>query len=65
MLVTAPAEVLAERVAARKRASDTDVGERLKRADLDTGFVAYVVINNVGQAETNARKMLDAIDKPD
>jgi ribose 1,5-bisphosphokinase len=65
VLVTAPAEVLAERVAARKRASDTDVGERLKRADLDTGFVAYVVINNVGQAETNARKMLDAIDKPD
>jgi ribose 1,5-bisphosphokinase len=59
VLVTAPPEVLAERLAARKRTSDADVGERLKRAELDAGFVADVVINNVGDAEANARRLVD------
>jgi ribose 1,5-bisphosphokinase len=61
VLVTAPPEVLAERLAARKRASDADVGERLQRAELDTGFVADIVINNVGDAEANARRLFDGL----
>jgi len=59
VLVTAPPEVLAERLAARKRTSDADVGERLKRAELDAGFVADVVINNIGDPETNAKRLVD------
>jgi ribose 1,5-bisphosphokinase len=61
VLVTAPADVLAQRLAARKRASDADVGERLQRAELDADFAADVVINNVGDPDANARRVLDAL----
>jgi ribose 1,5-bisphosphokinase len=61
VLVTAPAQVLAERLAARGRASDGNVSERLQRADLDTGLVADVTIDNVGDVETGAYQLLEAI----
>jgi len=60
VLITAPAEVLAARLAARSRASDGNVGERLQRGDLDAGFVADVTIDNVGDADAAARQLLEA-----
>jgi ribose 1,5-bisphosphokinase len=61
VLVTAPADVLARRLAARGRASDANIGERLQRASLDTEVEADVVIETVGPAEANARRLLEAI----
>ena len=61
VLITAPAGELAARLAARDRASDGNVGERLQRANLDAGVIADVIINNVGDAEDGARRLLEAI----
>ncbi|HKA79239.1 MAG TPA: phosphonate metabolism protein/1,5-bisphosphokinase (PRPP-forming) PhnN [Xanthobacteraceae bacterium] len=62
VLVTAPREVLGSRLAARGRASDGGVTDRLNRADVADGkFCADVTINNVGEPETGARKLLDAV----
>ena len=61
VLVTASADVLAQRLAARGRASDTDVGERLQRAALDADVKADVVIDNVGDVDLNAQLLLKAI----
>lgn len=61
VLITAPAEVLAQRLAARDRASDGDLGERLQRAALETDRVPNLAISNVGAIEDNARKLADFI----
>jgi ribose 1,5-bisphosphokinase len=62
VLVTAPTEVLAQRLAARERASDASAAERMRRANVESGrFRADVVINNVGEPATGARKLLDAV----
>ena len=61
VLITAPAEVLARRVAARKRASDTSVEERLQRAALSETGAADIVISNVGAAEDHGRELAAAI----
>jgi ribose 1,5-bisphosphokinase len=60
VLITAPAEVLAERLAVRKRDSDGDLGKRLQRAALETDD-ADLVISNVGTIEENARKLAQFI----
>jgi len=62
VLVTAPEEVLAARLAGRDRASDGQLSERLKRIGIavDT-FSPDVIINNVGAPEHGVRKLLDAI----
>lgn len=60
VLITAPAKVLAERLAARKRDSDGDLGKRLQRAALETDD-ADLVISNVGTIEDNARKLAQFI----
>ena len=60
VLITAPAEVLAQRLAARKRDSDGDLGKRLQRAALETDD-ADLVIFNVGAIEDNARKLAQFI----
>ena len=60
VLITAPAEVLAERLAARKRDSDGDLGKRLQRAAMETED-ADLVISNVGTIEDNARKLAQFI----
>lgn len=57
--VTAPPDVLAERLAARARPSDGQLGDRIRRAVVAP--VPDVVINNVGPAEEHAAELLKAI----
>lgn len=57
--VTAPPDVLAERITARARPSDGQIGDRLRRAVVAP--VPDVVINNVGLAEDRAAELLRAI----
>lgn len=61
VLITAPADVLAQRVAGRKRASDTSVEERLQRAALPETAVPDVVISNVGSAEDHGRELAELV----
>ena len=51
--ITAPPEILAARLAARKRGSDVDVGERLQRV-IDGGEPPDFTIVNVGDAREHA-----------
>jgi ribose 1,5-bisphosphokinase len=60
VLITAPADVLAERLAGRKRDSDGDLGKRLQRASLEMED-ADLVISNVGTIEDNARELANFI----
>ena len=59
--ITAPPEVLAERLAARARGSDGRIADRLGRAVDDTAATPDVTIVNVGSAEDHARELLQAI----
>jgi len=61
VLITAPAEVLARRVAGRKRASDTSVEERVQRASLPDSAPADIVISNTGSAEDHGRELAAVI----
>lgn len=54
--ITAPAEVLAERLAMRSRGSDGDIAQRLARTVEDAGPDATIV--NVSSAEYHARQLL-------
>ena len=59
LLITAPPDVLAARLASRGRSSDGPVGERLRR---DVGDAApEVTIQNVGPAEHHANEFVRAI----
>ena len=57
--ITAPPEVLAARLAARGRASDGPLSDRLKRS-VDTSG-ADVTINNVSTADVHAAELIRAI----
>ncbi len=57
--ITAPPEVLAARLAARGRASDGPLSDRLKRS-VDTSG-ADVTINNVSTADAHAAELIRAI----
>ena len=57
--VTAPPEVLAARLAARGRASDGPIAQRLQRAAAEV--VPDVVIDNVGDPAMAARALLDQL----
>jgi len=59
--VTAPPEVLAERLATRARSSDGRVADRLRRAVDDAAAAPDVAIMNVGRAEAHARKLVQII----
>ena len=60
VLVTAPRDVLRSRLAARERASDGRVSDRMRRVDLSDGKLRPdVIINNVGDPESEARKLVD------
>lgn len=59
--VTAPADVLAERLAARNRPSDGSLAARLGRAADEKDSQPDVVIQNVGKAETGAARLLAVI----
>jgi ribose 1,5-bisphosphokinase len=62
VLVTAPLDVLGARLAARDRTSDGRIADRIKRVDVSSDhFRPDVIINNVGEPETEARKLLDAV----
>jgi ribose 1,5-bisphosphokinase len=62
VLVTAPREVLGTRLAARARGSDGGVADRMSRAELADGKLRPdVIIDNVGEPETGARKLVDTV----
>ena len=62
VLVTAPAEVLAARLAARGRATDGALGTRLIRsAPAPSALAPDVVIENVGDLKGGAEKLIAAI----
>jgi len=63
VLITAPPEVLAERLAHRGRESGGGVSERLQRSDAFAGFQADHVIENIGAPETAVQTLLDIIRK--
>jgi ribose 1,5-bisphosphokinase len=62
VLVTAPRELLAMRLAARDRASDASIEQRVSRAETaNNGFRPDVVIDNVGEPDIGARKLVDTV----
>jgi ribose 1,5-bisphosphokinase len=60
VLVTAPKDVLAKRLAARDRASDGGIVERLHRADIEN-CRPDVIIDNIDDPQRGVRKLLDAV----
>jgi len=60
VLVTAPREELQRRLVARERASDGRIIDRLNRGEI-SNMRPDVIIDNVGEPETGARKLLDAV----
>jgi ribose 1,5-bisphosphokinase len=61
VLVTAPAEVLAARLAGRARGSDGDLARRLARSEGFPALAADCVIANVDAPEAGAAKLMTAI----
>ena len=57
--VTAPPDILAERLAARARPSDGQIGDRLRRTIVAAS--PDVIINNVGPADGHADELLKII----
>ncbi|MBR0778668.1 phosphonate metabolism protein/1,5-bisphosphokinase (PRPP-forming) PhnN [Bradyrhizobium diazoefficiens] len=63
--ITAPPEVLAQRLAARARASDGNLAERLARSVDDAATQADITILNTGRAEYHGRELLRVIRNED
>lgn len=62
LLITAPVEILAERLAARGRETREDIEARLKRADLEPDNVDNLVrIENTGTPEEGVADMVRAL----
>jgi ribose 1,5-bisphosphokinase len=59
--ITAPPDVLAERLAARSRSSDGQIEHRLSRAVDDVARTPDVTIANVGRVEDHARELVQVI----
>ncbi len=59
--ITAPSEILGQRLAARGRSSDGQIGHRLRRVVDDAVAVPDVRIINVGSAEDHARELVRII----
>jgi ribose 1,5-bisphosphokinase len=59
--ITAPADVLAARLAARGRASDGSIGERVQRAALQDTAAPDVEISNVGAAADHGHELAGII----
>ena len=59
--ITAPEQVLAERLARRSRGSDGDIGERLHRTVDEDALVADATIVNVGDPGENAKALASFI----
>jgi ribose 1,5-bisphosphokinase len=60
VLITAPLEILSDRLASRARSSDGQLLDRLTRA-ADGLAAPDVIISNVGAAEDHARELVQAI----
>ncbi|QAU44805.1 phosphonate metabolism protein/1,5-bisphosphokinase (PRPP-forming) PhnN [Bradyrhizobium guangzhouense] len=63
--ITAPPDVLAQRLAARARNSDGNIGDRLARSVDDAAANADVTILNAGSAEYHSRQLLRVIRNED
>lgn len=61
ILITAPPEILASRIAARDRASDGKIADRLGRVADDAAAVPDVTIVNTSSADHHARQLVRAI----
>ena len=61
VLITAPADVLAARLAGRARDSDGNLGDRLKRSTLATEREPDLVIANVGTIDEGARTLVEFV----
>ncbi|MEO0978759.1 MAG: phosphonate metabolism protein/1,5-bisphosphokinase (PRPP-forming) PhnN [Pseudomonadota bacterium] len=62
LLITAPLDILADRLAQRGRESRADIEKRLQRADLEPQNVANLVrIENTGTVDDGVREMLTAL----
>ena len=59
--ITAPPEVLSQRLAARARDSDGQIGQRLDRVVNDPAATPDLTIVNVGRAEDHARELVRII----
>jgi ribose 1,5-bisphosphokinase len=59
--ITAPAEVLAERIAVRQRGSDGNIAERVARKVDDTDAAPNATIVNVSSAEYHAQELVRII----
>jgi ribose 1,5-bisphosphokinase len=59
--ITAPAEVLASRLAARGRSSDGPIQERIRRSVDSPDAMPDAVIVNIDSAQDHARELLDMI----
>ena len=59
--ITAPTEILAERLAARARGSDGQIEDRLGRAVEGLATAPDVTIVNVGGVEDHARELVQVI----
>lgn len=64
VMITAPPDVLAARLALRARDSDGDVRDRLRRTVDDAAIVADITILNVDQAASHAQELVRVIDGP-
>ena len=60
VMITAPSEVLAARLAARTRDSDGHIEQRLSRT-IEGAEIADITIVNVSSAETHATELFEAI----
>lgn len=59
--ITAPPEILAERLAARARGSDGRIEDRIRRTVDRVAAESDIVISNVGSADTNASRLIQII----
>jgi ribose 1,5-bisphosphokinase len=59
--ITAPPEILRQRLAARSRDSDGPVGDRLRRFVEGASAAPDITISNVGSAEAYAHQLIDII----
>ncbi|MPZ38415.1 MAG: phosphonate metabolism protein/1,5-bisphosphokinase (PRPP-forming) PhnN [Rhizobiales bacterium] len=66
VMITAPSEVLAARLAARDRAGDGEIAGRMARSTtIDQNFHADFVISNVCRRENGVRRLLNVICEQD
>jgi ribose 1,5-bisphosphokinase len=61
VVVTAPPDILAARLAGRSRGSDGKLELRIKRNDIFADFEPDLTINNAGAPESAVRLFLEAI----